>query len=809
MGGREGGREGARRERRHTHSHSECRNTGRRCERCLTFLASSVAAVATAHLLSLSLRSLSVANAIAALPSDPHPLFSNSPPWLPAVASLPHSRPRPHQPIKPYERSERLLERAFVDLRAWCLRWRFVIPGLFFGRIYFHVMAGRSPPRHRHDGSSPLPLGIDASPAPARWNGTQTVWPHDPRTGWSYCVFIPSWAAIPEAKDSDGKPINPTVFFKVQVGIQSPDGISTLRQTLRRFSDFLKLYAALKKLFPKKKIPAAPPKNSLMRINSSQSLLLERRHALEDWMGRLLADIDISRSVPLASFLELEAAVRAAVSSISERQSQLSVASNVQLHSSPSLRSGLSWTGGGSSVASGGYSTLDYGSDVTYENSVVGTPSKGSEGGLEMEMEALAVEDQAVIIAALTDGKENRHQESNNTTELTRNDSEEVGTETHNQQEFVDNVATEEPLSQIELQSAHEIQAATNVKQDGLRAEVLDETSSRPSGFDVEKPGPRHRRRTSQESLFSEMSSVMGSELSRGISLDVPHENPFWGLSGGDPSGDPSLTDAESLRGVGLVLPVDQRSKVRRVMATLQRRLVAAKTDMKDLLARLNQETAVKEFLTTKVRDLESELDGMRRKSRDVLQQAVWAERERMTSLQWELDDCRVALQSTEETVDTLQASNSQLEGSLQEVLTKCEKLENELADVRQLYEARQQEGDSVDAQARAEKKALAKEVKNLRASHMELKQEAKQAVQAKTSIEASFKDEKQKQEKAQISRAKFVHEIAMLQERLRECSMDELCKQGSSLEALDMLSTFENRIGLLIGQVNFYPTLV
>jgi hypothetical protein len=54
------------------------------------------------------------------------------------------------------------------------------------------------------------------------------------------------------------------------------------------------------------------------------------------------------------------------------------------------------------------------------------------------------------------------------------------------------------------------------------------------------------------------------------------------------------------------------------------------------------------------VRDLEGELDGMRRKSRDVLQQAVWAERERMTSLQWELDDCRVALQSTEETIESL-----------------------------------------------------------------------------------------------------------------------------------------------------------
>jgi hypothetical protein len=48
-----------------------------------------------------------------------------------------------------------------------------------------------------------------------------------------------------------------------------------------------------------------------------------------------------------------------------------------------------------------------------------------------------------------------------------------------------------------------------------------------------------------------------------------------------------------------------------------------------------------------------------------------------------------------------------------------------------------------------------------------------------------------------------------MLQARLRECNMDEQCKKDSSLEALDMLSTFESRIGLLLGQVNFYPILV
>jgi hypothetical protein len=89
-------------------------------------------------------------------------------------------------------------------------------------------------------------------------------------------------------------------------------------------------------------------------------------------------------------------------------------------------------------VASGGYSTLDYGSDVTYENSVVGTPSKGSEGGLEMEMEALAVEDHSAILTASADPKESQQQESNNT------NSEEVVAEMQNQAEFMDDVATDE-----------------------------------------------------------------------------------------------------------------------------------------------------------------------------------------------------------------------------------------------------------------------------------------------------------------------------------------------------------------------------
>lgn len=34
-------------------------------------------------------------------------------------------------------------------------------------------------------------------------------------------------------------------FYRVQIGIQSPKGITTTRTVLRRFNDFLKLHAAV------------------------------------------------------------------------------------------------------------------------------------------------------------------------------------------------------------------------------------------------------------------------------------------------------------------------------------------------------------------------------------------------------------------------------------------------------------------------------------------------------------------------------------------------------------------------------------
>lgn len=52
---------------------------------------------------------------------------------------------------------------------------------------------------------------------------------------------------------------------------------------------------------------------------------------------------------------------------------------------------------------------------------------------------------------------------------------------------------------------------------------------------------------------------------------------------------------------INLVLPLGQQQKINRVLISMQRRLGTAKTDMEDVISRLNQETAVKDYLMTKV----------------------------------------------------------------------------------------------------------------------------------------------------------------------------------------------------------------
>ncbi|RWW31177.1 hypothetical protein GW17_00004197 [Ensete ventricosum] len=113
-----------------------------------------------------------------------------------------------------------------------------------------------------------------------------------------------------------------------------------------------------------------------------------------------------------------------------------------------------------------------------------------------------------------------------------------------------------------------------------------------------------HSRNLSAESIGSDISSIRGSELSAaGVT------NSIWEVSPDVPGGAeiPNIMDAlphantQFFDKAQIVLPIDQRLKLNRVIVNMQQRVVTARTDMEDLIARLNQEMAVKEYLTTKV----------------------------------------------------------------------------------------------------------------------------------------------------------------------------------------------------------------
>ncbi|XP_022991390.1 PX domain-containing protein EREX-like [Cucurbita maxima] len=233
-------------------------------------------------------------------------------------------------------------------------------------------MPGGSPPNRRHDGSSPLPLGMDWSPPPQKWDGQGTVWPHDPLTGWSYCVTIPSWTTIPKSNGSE-----PVVFYTVQVGLQSPEGNYSTREISRRFNEFLELFYELKKVLPKKQLPPAPPKKVLRMKNSA--FYDERKSSLEEWMEKMLSDIDVSRSVPVANFLELEAAVRSFFSDVNPQISK-EVSSNITLTSSTISIAAAS------SVASSPHD------DACYVEPELVAPRHGDNEGVELEIDKPALE---------------------------------------------------------------------------------------------------------------------------------------------------------------------------------------------------------------------------------------------------------------------------------------------------------------------------------------------------------------------------------------------------------------------------------
>ncbi|TYH61221.1 hypothetical protein ES332_D07G036300v1 [Gossypium tomentosum] len=642
------------------------------------------------------------------------------------------------------------------------------------------MMQRRSPPKHRHDGTSPLPLGMDWSPPPRKWNGRETVWPHDPQTGWSYSVTIPSWVVLPKARDSD-----PVVFYRVQVGLQSPEGVTTTRGVLRRFNDFLKLFTELKTAFPKKSLPPAPPKG-LLRMKS-RVLLEERRCSLEEWMTKLLSDFDLSRSVTVASFLELEAAARSAFQEVNKCSSEPNVAGNSTISSNeihPS--SNTSHIAGCSSV------TSDYGSDTAYETSELGSPRLGRENSSDIGLGDLTLDED------LSGSIENfvKYGMSNIDEGLSMGQT---------------------ILEQLEDFTRHKTHNRNINKT--LEKDTYNGNGSRASfhgtdGLELfSEPEPAkaagHARKLSTESVGSDVTSLRGSDMCNfripNSSCDLPGTSEVLSTMGTLGKSDLQFSGATQI-----VLPLDQRHKMNRFLLTMQQGLFTAKTDMEDLIARLNQEIAVKGYLTTKVKDLEVELESTKQKSKENLQQALLIERERFTQMQWEMAELRRKLLEMELNLNPKQDEMQITETTNHSAAKEEDAMLQELNASKEQLNIISKQYEELETKSKAEIKVLVKEVKSLRKSEKELKQEVDQSLSKISEVEVQLEHERQISKHVRTAREKLLNECQLLHNRLLECNVnlsivdDENLIKDSSLveEALDLLTTSDDKITVLLAEV-------
>ncbi|KAL3655837.1 hypothetical protein CASFOL_000233 [Castilleja foliolosa] len=612
-----------------------------------------------------------------------------------------------------------------------------------------------SPPKHRHDGTSPLPLGMDWSPPPRNWAGRETVWPHDPRTGWSYCITVPSWIVLAKSRDSD-----PTVFYRVQVGLQSPEGITTTRTVLRRFNDFLKLHAALKRTFPGKNVPPTPPKG-LLRMKT-RAMLETRRCSLEEWMTKLLSDIDVSRSIVVASFLELEAAARSSFQEDGQSDSHISQSAADSTLRVPDTSS-ISAVAGSSSLAS------DYGSDTAYEaSSEIGSPSLGRDNNSELGMEDLSYYD------SITSPVDNflKYGMSNIDEGLSMGQS---------------------IIEKLESFPRHTLRATEvhfNSEHDTSNGSSSKASPSEPDHGTV----VRHVRKLSNDSIGSDRSSDRGSEMSN---VAFPNSN---GLGFGHLD---FRSGAENLRRSGpadvaddvhLLVPIDKRQTMNRLLTTLQRRLITAKTDMEDLISRLNQEIAVKDYLSTKVKDLEVELETTKQKSKENLEQAMLIERERVTQMQWDMEELRQKSMELELKLSSEQSLDPQSTTSHPQKHV----LHQELDSAKQKFEDLLKRHQELEWRSKADIKILVKEVKSLRSSHAELTKQLDQSLKEKSQVEELLQEERERNEQTRTSWEKFLHKYKTLHDQLQECHINNL----KHSEGDDIIGTPDNQISLLISEV-------
>ncbi|CAK9164893.1 unnamed protein product [Ilex paraguariensis] len=218
--------------------------------------------------------------------------------------------------------------------------------------------------------------------------------------------------------------------------------------------------------------------------------------------------------------------------------------------------------------------------------------------------------------------------------------------------------------------------------------------------------------------------------------------------------------------------------------------------------------TADRHYLL-QVKDLEVELETTKQSGKENLQQAILIERERFTQKQWDTEELRRKCMELELKLKSEQDEKADLESTKVSIIQENEILLQELDDAREQLEKLQKRHDELELKSKVDVKVLVKEIKSLRSSQSELKQELSRLAKEKLEVERVLHKEKQRREDANAANAKLLHECEILRSRLEECSINFLIEEedklvmdtSSTSDAIDVLTTADNRIGLLVAE--------
>ncbi|RZB62341.1 PX domain-containing protein EREX [Glycine soja] len=431
-------------------------------------------------------------------------------------------------------------------------------------------------------------------------------------------------------------------------------------------------------------------------------------------MEKLLPDVDVSRSAPVAMFLELEAAARSSFHDVNEHVSDEASAnattpSHMIQDNSP-----------GSVKAHGSSAAIVPGNN---EVSELGTPQHGKDNCSDQIMDNSTLEHGLI-----------------NPTETNVH----CATSSEN---FVykDNITDK----------------VTGYTADAI-AIHLDGTEFTPAVQDYNLNA--HVKRLSTENITSDLSSLRNTETSN-LTTTTLVQDALHSLAGSH--------EASRNSDLFFTFPLDEQHKLKKILNTQKQRLVTTKADVEDLIARLNQEMAARQYLVTKriaIRKSEIHVGKMTRND-DVLLGffilyvlivvGYGGTSEEMPETEMKLkleEDERLLAESTKESV-----------------IQEKQMLQQELDVAREELKHLQKHHDEFEMKSKTDMKVLIKEVKSLRSSELELKQQLSELMKEKLDLERILQKQKQRMENSLNANTKLLHECAVLQKRLRECSVNFL----------------------------------